>query len=80
MQKSIEWLIEQIESDKCKTAEDSKKIFEQAKEMHEREIIKSYSDADKLAIAWKTLEWVGFTRGKEFEDNNVLEMLSGNEQ
>jgi hypothetical protein len=79
MQTSIEWLWEHMPVDY--TCQGSVfELFEQAKEMHELEVIKSYSDADKLAIAWKTLEWVGFTRGKEFEDNNVLKMLSGNEQ
>jgi hypothetical protein len=36
-QTAVEWLIEQIESDKCKTAEDSKKIFEQAEQMEKEE-------------------------------------------
>jgi hypothetical protein len=36
---AVEWLVEQIESDKCKTAEDSKKIFQQAKAMEKQQII-----------------------------------------
>ena len=29
-----------------------------------------------INIAWKSLEWVGFTRNEEFNDNDVKEMLS----
>ena len=38
------------------------------------------TDADKLAIAWKTLEWVGFRRGDEFTDDDILKMLGGNDR
>jgi len=38
------------------------------------------TDAEKLAIAWKTLEWVGFRRGEEFDDKDILEMLGGNDR
>jgi hypothetical protein len=33
------------------------------------------SDADKLDIAWRSLQWVGFKRGEEFSDDDVLRML-----
>lgn len=38
------------------------------------------TDAEKLAVAWKALEWVGFRKGEEFEDEDVLKMLSGNDR
>ena len=34
------------------------------------------SRREKLNIAWKALESVGFTRGIEFADDDVMEMLS----
>jgi hypothetical protein len=30
---------------------------------------------EQLNTAWKALEWVGFTRGEEFADDDVAEML-----
>ena len=39
------------------------------------------TDAEKLAVAWKTLEWVGFRKGEEFEDeDNPEEELQEMEQ
>lgn len=38
------------------------------------------TDAEKLAVAWKTLQWVGFSKGVEFEDKDILEMLGGNDR
>lgn len=34
------------------------------------------SDSEQLSAAWKALEWVGFTRGEEFTDDDIQEMLN----
>ena len=34
------------------------------------------SDSEPLSVALKTLEWVGFTKGKEFTDDDIQEMLN----
>ena len=34
------------------------------------------SDSEQLSVAWKALEWVGFTKGEEFTDDDIQEMLN----
>ena len=34
------------------------------------------SEAEQLSVAWKAIEWVGFTRGEEFTDDDIKEMLN----
>lgn len=54
---AVQWLIEQIESENCKTAEDSKRIFKEAEEMFSQQIElatqigyqKGYNDATSEA-------------------------------
>lgn len=31
--------------------------------------------SEQLNTAWKALEWVGFERGNEFDDEDITEML-----
>ena len=31
--------------------------------------------SEQLNTAWKALEWVGFERGNEFDDDDINEML-----
>ena len=32
--------------------------------------------SEQLSVAWKALEWVGFTKGEEFTDDDIQEMLN----
>ena len=32
--------------------------------------------SERLSVAWKALEWVGFTKGEEFTDDDIQEMLN----
>ncbi len=32
--------------------------------------------SEQLNVAWKALEWVGFTKGEEFTDDDIQEMLN----
>jgi hypothetical protein len=41
-------------------------------------VISCLSDDEKLKIAWAVLEWVGYERGFEFDDDNVMEVLKQN--
>jgi hypothetical protein len=41
-------------------------------------VISCLSDDEKLKIAWVVLEWVGFERGLEFDDDDIIEVLKQN--
>lgn len=44
------------------------------KKIHKKRCCKS--DSELLSVAWKALEWAGFTRGEEFTDDDIQEMLN----
>jgi hypothetical protein len=59
---------------------DPEKAVAESKRVKEKPMTFTKEDVDNqseiLSVAWKTLEWVGFTKGGEFTDNDIKEMLN----
>jgi len=58
-----------------------KKLITAIEEWHESEVKKLpiynvVRQSEQLSVAWKALEWVGFTKGEEFTDDDIQEMLN----
>ena len=34
------------------------------------------SDSEQLSVAWKALEWAGYTKGEEFTDDDIQEIFT----
>jgi hypothetical protein len=59
---------------------DPEKAVAESKRVKEKPMTFTKEDVDNqseiLSVAWKTLEWVGFTKGGEFTDNDIKEMFN----